>query len=284
MARSAHPVFLAVATVSVVLAATLASAGPALADTSPPDASVPQTVAADSLPTAQINGVAWDQAIVGNTVYVGGNFTTARPAGSASGSNTVSRSYLLSYNLATGALSNWAPTLNGQVRAIAASPDGSRLYAVGAFTTVNGATRNRIVAFDTATGAVNSSFAADANGEVFAVAATNSTVYFGGNFSSAKGVSRPGRAAAATAASGATTSWAPVLANGRAYGLEVAPDGSKVVIAGSFTTLNGSGNPGYGMGAVTPDTGASLPWAANAIVRDGGTESAVYGLSSDGDS
>jgi PKD repeat protein len=271
-------------TVCAITLSSLVSADPAVADTAPPDASVPQTVAADSLPTAQINGVVWDQAIIGNTVFVGGNFTKARPAGAAAGTNEAARTSLLSYSLSTGVLTSWAPTLNGQVRAMDASPDGTRLYVVGAFTTVNGATRNRIVAFDTATGAVIPSFAASANGEIFAVTASNSTVYFGGNFSQATGVSRPGRAAAATAATGATTAWAPILANGRAYGMELSPDASKVVIAGSFTTLNGSGNPGYGMGAVTAATGTSLPWAANSTIRDAGVDSAIYGLSSDSDS
>jgi PKD repeat protein len=284
MARLHRNVLFAAATASAIVLSTLVSVDIAVADTSPPDTSLPQTVSADSLPTTQINGVVWDQEIVGNTVFVGGNFTTARPAGAAAGSNEVARTYLLSYDLTTGALTNWAPVLNGQVRAIAASPDGSRLYAVGAFTTVNGVSKNRLVAFDTATGAVISSFAGSANGEVFAVAATASTVYFGGNFSQSNGVSRPGRAAAATAATGATTLWAPVLANGRAYGIVVSPDETKVVIAGSFTTLNGSGNPGYGMGAVTSTTGTSLPWAANSVLRDAGDQSAVYGLSSDSDS
>ncbi|MCU1558707.1 MAG: cell surface protein, partial [Microbacteriaceae bacterium] len=176
VARLHRNALLAAAIASALVLSALVSIEAAAADTSPPDASVPQTVSADSLPTAQIDGVAWDQEIVGNTVFVGGNFTTARPAGAAAGSNTVARTYLLSYNLTTGTLTNWAPVLNGQVRAIAASPDGSRLYAVGAFTTVNGVSKNRIVAFDTATGAVISSFAGSANGEVFAVAATASTV------------------------------------------------------------------------------------------------------------
>src|SRR5690554_5627550 len=263
---------------------TIGGAEPAEAAVSPLLPRPNEVVTADALPTAQINGVAWDQEIVGNTVFVGGNFTTARPAGAGPGASTVARSHLLSYNLTTGALTNWAPSLNGQVRAIDASSDGSRLYVVGAFTSVNGSTRNRVVAFDTASGAVVGGFAASANGEVFAVAATNATVYFAGNFSQAAGVSRPGRAAAASASTGATTAWAPVLANGRAYGVEVSPDGAKVVVAGNFTTLNGSGNPGYGMGAVTATTGASMPWAANSIVRNAGNESAVYGLSSDGDS
>ena len=42
-------------------------------------------VTADALPTAQIDGVVWSQAIVGNTVYAGGSFKTARPAGAAAG-------------------------------------------------------------------------------------------------------------------------------------------------------------------------------------------------------
>ena len=47
------------------------------------------TVSADGLPTVQINGVAWTQVIIGNTVFVGGNFTEARPAGAAAGTGTV---------------------------------------------------------------------------------------------------------------------------------------------------------------------------------------------------
>ena len=60
--------------------------GPATAraDTSPP-AGVPATASAKALPTWQINGVGWAQVVVGNTVYVTGSFTTARPPGVAVG-------------------------------------------------------------------------------------------------------------------------------------------------------------------------------------------------------
>ena len=72
----------------------LAIAQPAAADTAPPDPtspSSPPTVSADVLPTTQIDGVAWAQVVVGNTVYVAGKFTTARPAGAAAGTNTTPR-------------------------------------------------------------------------------------------------------------------------------------------------------------------------------------------------
>lgn len=278
--RSTASAFTAAA---ALLIGSLVAAAPAQADTAP-EPGLPATVSSDSLPTAQINGVVWDQAIVGDTVFVGGNFTAARPAGSPPGSNTVARTHLLSYRLSTGQLLSWAPNLNGQVRAMDTSPDGSRLYVVGAFTTVNGAARSRIAAFDTTTGNVVTAFDASANGELFAVGASASTVYFAGNMTSAGGVSRPGRAAAATAATGATTAWAPVLSDGRAYAMEVSPDGSKVVLGGSFLTANGSSNPGFGLVGVNSTTGATIPTPANSIIRNAGNSAAIYGMSSDADS
>ncbi|MCU1543731.1 MAG: hypothetical protein JWM50_1596 [Microbacteriaceae bacterium] len=270
-----------IAVISALLAFVPGTA--AAADTVPPVVTDPATVSSDALAAPQINGVVWDQEIVGSTVYVAGDFTKARPAGSAAGVNEVARTYLLAYNLSTGALLSWAPTLNAQVRQLDASPDGSKIYAVGEFTTVNGVTKNRIAAFDTASGGLNAAFTATANNRVYTVAATNSTVYIGGAFSSVKGVARVG-AAAISASNGTPTPWAPVLDGGRAYAMVVSPDLSKVVIAGDFTTLNGSGNPGYGLGAVDASSGASLPWAANGSVRNAGLNSAVYSLDSDADS
>ena len=53
-------------------------------------------VTADALPTTQIDGVARRAATVDDTVYAGGQCTTARPAGAAAGGNTVNRNSLLS--------------------------------------------------------------------------------------------------------------------------------------------------------------------------------------------
>jgi PKD repeat protein len=274
---------LAAGTTIAIVTALLSFAQPAVADTAPPVPTDPATVSTDALPTPQINGVVWDQKIVGNTVYVAGNFTSARPAGSAPGVNETPRSYLLSYTLSTGALLPWAPTVNAQVRQLAVSPDGSRLYAVGDFTTVNGVSKSRVAAFNTATGALNTAFVPTANNQVYTVAATATTVYLGGTFSSVKGVTRIG-AAAVSAVDGTPTAWAPVLTDGRPYAMVVSPDLSKVVIGGAFVAINGSASPGYGLGAVDATTGASLPWAVNSLVRDGGLNSAIFSLTSDADS
>src|ERR1700712_4125506 len=115
------------ATVAASVLLAVVPAATASADTKPVDTSVPTTVSTDALTTPQINGVVWSTAIVGNTVYAGGNFTSARPAGSPKGSNESARQNLMSFNLTTGALNSFAPTINGEVRGVAASPDGTRV-------------------------------------------------------------------------------------------------------------------------------------------------------------
>src|SRR4051794_31510857 len=91
-----------IATALTLIVGGFALAAPATADTVPPDPNnpaSPPTVGAYGLPTTQIDGVAWAQVVVGNTVYVAGKYTTARPAGSPAGSNTTPRSNLLSYDV-----------------------------------------------------------------------------------------------------------------------------------------------------------------------------------------
>ncbi|KQS68792.1 PKD domain-containing protein [Modestobacter sp. Leaf380] len=297
--RAAAAGFLAVALSVGVLAG---GAPPARADSAPvADATTgktpPTTVTADALPTAQINGVVWDQAVVGNTVYVAGRFSTARPAGAAAGTNEVSRNNLLAYDLTTGVLiGSFNPNLNAQAWSLATSPDGKTLYVGGEFTRVGTATRNRIAAFDTATGALTA-FAPSVSGVVKAIGATASTVYLGGTVSAVGGVSRSRLAAVTTA--GALLPWAPVPGVGPTSGnslpdnptrnaqtsnevksLVVTNGGSQVVVSGHFYTLNG--NPASGVGALDATTGASRAFAMGTQITNQGVNSAVYSLSTDG--
>lgn len=269
----------AIATLAVI-AAMFWPAQPAFADTDPPTGT-PPTVTADALPTAQMNGIAWDQEVVGDTVYAAGSFSSARPAGAAPGIGETPRSNLLAYSLSTGQLiSSFAPTIDAQVRQVASSPDGKTLYIVGDFSTVNGVTRNRVAAFDLPSGTL-SSFNPNANSSVDGVAATNSTVYLTGTFGRVSGQDRAG--AAALTRSGSLLPWAPdVQRRGRA--VVVSPDETKVVLGGDFPTLNGSANPGYGLGMVDAQSGASLPFNTNSVIRNAGNEASILSLKSDGDS
>lgn len=272
---------------SLVMSLGVLGAVSAAADTAPVDPNnpaTPETVSADSLPTVQINGVAWRQLVVGNTVYVVGAFTTARPAGSAAGVNTVVRNNILAYDIRTGNLiTTFAPSLNAQATAIAASPDGTRIYVGGQFTAVNGATVWRVAALNATTGALITSFLPKPGSTVYSIIATDTTVYMGGLFKAVGAVARD-QLAAFSAVDGSLLGWAPQAVGGRVNAMVLSPDKTKVVVGGQFTTLNGSSNPGYGLGAVDAVTGALMPFAANsALVRDAGPNAAIVSLAADGD-
>ncbi|RUR03471.1 PKD domain-containing protein [Labedella endophytica] len=277
--RAARLVALVGVTVSAVVLSML-SLQPAVADTLPL-AGTPETVSSDALPAPQIDGVVWDQAVIGNTVYVAGKFETARPAGSAAGANTVVRKNFLAYDLTTGALLPFAPRFNQQVKALATSPDGTRLYAGGYFTTVNDTARSYIAAFDIPGNSL-STFAPKLNRRVEAIVATNATAFVGGAFT-AVGTTERLRGAAFSRA-GVLTAWTPRIEGGSVNAITLSPDSSKVVVGGSFTTVNGSSNPGYGLAAVDTAAGEILPWGINSLVRNGGEDAAILSLSSDGTS
>jgi PKD repeat protein len=236
-------------------------------------------VTADALPTVQVDGVVWSQAIVGNTVYVGGSFANARPAGSAPGTNRTARANLLAYNLTTGALiTSFARNTNGTVHAVAKSPDGSRLYIGGDFTTVDGQTRQRIAAFDTATGNLVASFAPNVGARVKTIVATSTTVYVGGQFTTVSGQQRS-RLVALNPANGAVLAWNPG-ADYTVNAMVMVPDGSRLIVGGAFQNLGGG--PAYGLAAVNPATGGVIAWEATATVRNAGANAAILGLSTDG--
>lgn len=263
----------ALATLACFLPSAMSS--PAVADTVPLKTTTPASVSTDPLPTVQIDGVVWAQAIVGNTVYVGGEFTSARPAGAAAGSQTVARSNLLAYDLSTGELiDSFAPVLNAPVRALAS--DGKRLYVGGQFTAIDGVARYRIAAFDVATGQIDPKFAVSLNSSVYGIAVSDTAVYLAGIFTTINNASRTN--AAAVSLTGVVQPFAVTPAGGTIRQIVVSPDKTRVALGGNFTTLNGSGNPGYGLALVDANTGGSLPMPVNAVVRNAGTNAGIMSL------
>ena len=251
----------------------------AQADTDPP-AGTPSTVSADSLATWQINGVVWSQVTIGDTVYAAGEFSQARPPGVAQGgAGSVNVGNLIAYNITTGNLiASFNHTLNAQALVVTKSPDNSRIYVGGDFTTVDGQARGHIAAFDVATGALDTSFQPNISSTVHAIAVSNSTVYAGGAFDYANGTYRH-HLAAMNASNGATTGWSPKTDNYIPWTMIMTPDQSKVVIGGSFQQLNGQTVDG--LAAVDPTQGNLVPWAATTEIPDA-INGAIMGLSTDG--
>ena len=238
-----------------------------MADTLP-TSGTPATVSADPLPTVQINGIVWDQVVVGNMVYAVGAFTQARPAGvSVGGAGSVTRQNILAYDITTGVLdTTFVHSLTGSSdnrvgQTIAASPDGTRLYVGGSFTAADGQARSHFAAFDLTTNTLLPGFSGT-NGLVWAVAATNTRVYIGGQFTQAAG--QPRSSLAAYTADGALDSaWrADVTGRAGAYvrALVVAEPYGNLIIGGTFNKIAGSTY--YSSGAVKLTTGKKVKWAS----------------------
>ena len=262
--------------------------GPAAAGADPSGQSSREpTYTAAPLPTVQIDGVAWGQLVVGDVVYVVGNFNNARPAGARAGQQEVPRSNILAYDLNTGKLiEDFAPTLNGPGRSLALSQDGKTLYVAGEFDKVNDEWHSRLAAFDISHGhgTLISSFQPVFSTTVKDIAVAGDTLYVGGYFTKVNNQQRT-RLAALKASTGELLDWTASAEgpNAQVYAIEVSPDHSKVVIGGSFSTVNGSSKPGYGMALLSASTGEVLPMPVNDTVRTAGEKAAIFDIAVDED-
>jgi hypothetical protein len=63
------------------------------------------------------------------------------------------------FSLSSGALdSGWRPTVDKQVKGLAVSPDGARVYLAGAFSTINGTAARHLAAVEAGNGQIDTSF------------------------------------------------------------------------------------------------------------------------------
>lgn len=233
---------------AAALLATITSAPPASADPgNTPD------------PTWEAAGGVYGIARGPDAVYLGGTFTQVKPP---SGGSSVARARLAALDATTGAVvPAWAPSANDIVHALAVSPDGSRVYAGGDFSSVSGKSRGKLAAIDAATGEVLDTWRPTTNGRVNAIGVIGNTVYVGGSFSSVSGQSRQ-RVAAIDAVTGQVINgWNPG-ANGTVRSLAVSPDGQRLYLGGKFTTVGGASRSS--LAAVDPVGGAVLGWKPSA--------------------
>src|SRR5689334_20403843 len=220
------------------------------------------TVGGENLPMWQTNASVWALATAKGVLYAGGNFTSIRPPGNPLGMGEVPRNHIAAFVTSTGAPVSFAPNIDGNVRSMTVSPDGSTLYVGGSFSHVNGVSRSDAAAFDTSTGALTA-WNPGATGEVqaLAVSADGSTVYMGGSFAKVKGNAHS-RMAAVNATTGVDLPWAG-SADGTVFAIALAPDGSRVIVGGQFAHLDGVAQ--HGIGALDPITGTMEPWAYDPV-------------------
>lgn len=204
-------------------------------------------------------GAIYAIAHVGSRVYIAGNFTSlVDPSGSHA---PLAYTNLAALDAGTGrpVTSFRSHTFNRSVLSLATSSDGSRVFAGGSFSTIDGASAAHVVALNASTGS-RLSFGSGTNGTVRALLAAYGKLYVGGDFTSVHGSTRY-RAAALDPATGSLLSGfapRPTAADGatqvRSFAAGVAGDGHpRLYVAGHFDTVSGSSH--RSIAAVDPSSG-----------------------------
>ena len=201
-----------------------------------------------TLSTWGASGAVRSELIIGNTLYLGGSFTSMI---SPDGSTTVARQHLAAIDLTTGDLLDWNPSANGAVLAMAT--DGTNVYIGGSFGTVNGRFRRNLAALDR-TGALLP-WNPKANGTVAALHRVGTTIYIGGAFTALGGTARDRLAAVMT--SGALLAWDPD-ADARVNAI-TSVDAGMIVVGGAFTEVGGQSIDH--IDGLDPLTGVSESWS-----------------------
>ncbi len=198
-----------------------------------PAAATPVQYDTPPIESWRLNGQGFATVLVGDTAYVGGQFTTAR---SFDGSSTASRVDLAAFDVRTGELvTDFRADTDGIVRAL--TTDGTRLFVGGSFTTIGGVARKNLAALDLATGQVDLTWQADANKVVWALHEESGVLYAGGAFNKISGQQRR-RAGAVDTATAVPTNWTPNV-SGQIRSLAVDPATGFVYAGGRQTAVNG---------------------------------------------
>jgi hypothetical protein len=193
------------------------------------------SVAGSSDFTVKVAGVVYDVAQVGGRTIVGGSFTAIGSQPREGLGALVSSGY---------ADTKFAPNMSdgAVIYAVAVSSDLSTVYVGGDFTSINGVPRKNLAALDATTGAVKTTWQADATGgPVRTMEVKGDRLYVGGAFTGIDGTTR--KRLVALNLSGQVLGTFNPRPSWTVRDIAVAPDGGSVFAVGGFATIGGASRP-----------------------------------------
>ncbi|MEX2275960.1 MAG: hypothetical protein WEA10_10415 [Actinomycetota bacterium] len=204
-------------------------------------------------PTWQTNGRVNAIVEVGNIVYLGGLFTEIHDGLGVS----LPREHLAAIDLTTGEPTPWNPGTDGEVSALAASADGTTIYAGGLFKNSGGQSVVNLAALDATTGLGVPGWRPKVSSAVRALAVWGTRLYLGGTFGSISGTTRRGIAALTAATGKVMKKWYPGDVDRSVRALAVTDE--RLLVGGTFTAIGD--NPRNYVTTVTHAGAKVKPWA-----------------------
>src|SRR5579871_2403236 len=213
-----------------------------------------------------LNGTVYAVAQVGPDIVVGGSFTAVTDRGGT----TFNLSNLFAFNAQTGLVdTNFEPNPDGTVYALATAPGGNAVFVGGTFQNIAGQPLKRLAKLDLATGLPTAGFAATVQATwIESLVVVGNDLYIGGSETKIDGVAR-GRFGAVDVTTGAVDPNVTVnFTNKRAGTLRVAhmavsPDGTRMVVTGTFTQANGLDRSQIAMLDLTTSPVSVANWETN---------------------
>jgi hypothetical protein len=201
-------------------------------------------------------------------VYLGGRFThLVSPTGVLTPA-----AHVAALDAATGLpVPGFSATIDdGDVLALAVSPDGGRVYAGGTFTHSSTVYAGHVIALDPATGARDGSWHGSTTFQVRSLVTGRTQVFAGGGFGSiVPGATSTYLASLDAATGSATAGWTPALIDNEPYhtqapantdgwisALALSADGTRLFVGGYFNQVGGATHPS--LVALSTATGALI--------------------------
>ncbi len=232
--------------------------------------------------TWMTNGIVYAVAQSGNTIYVGGKFSSLRrcPTTVSCPSGTIQTLDVGAFDATTG------EGVRSFTVDVGVKGDGSTVYALsvldgklyigGKFSSVNGEPRLNMAAVDATTGALDPfapQVGVDTTDYVRGMIAHQGRVYIAGLFTTVNGLARQ-KLAAFTSTGALDPDWRPKV-SGSARTFVPTCDGSQLIVGGTFATAGGTGGTYQArktLAIFDAATGALDPWTPdNAAIPNGVT-------------